>query len=162
MFNATGITHLVAISGLHVTLFGVADRGAGAPAVGGAARGSQRACRARELCAALVGLAAAAAYALLAGFSVPAQRTLIMLAAWCLTRLLLRPPGAAPPLAVALFGVLLLDPLAPLARRLLAVVRGRGGADARRGGQLPGSAASPGACASCGARSGSWRWRCCR
>lgn len=113
VFNATGLTHLVAISGLHVTLFGVVAAALARRLWAASAWLARRV--ARESFALLFGLAAAAAYALLAGFSVPAQRTLIMLAAWCLTRLLLRPPGAAPPLAVALFGVLLLDPLAPLA-----------------------------------------------
>jgi competence protein ComEC len=113
VFNATGLTHLVAISGLHVTLFGVVVAALARRLWAASAWLARRV--ARESFALLFGLAAAAAYALLAGYSVPAQRTLIMLAAWCLTRLLLRPQGAAPPLAVALFGVLLLDPLAPLA-----------------------------------------------
>jgi competence protein ComEC len=113
VFNATGLTHLVAISGLHVTLFGLLAAGLARRLWGTSAWLAQRA--ARESCALLFGLAAAAAYALLAGFSVPAQRTLIMLASWCLSRLLLRSAGAAPPLALALFGVLLLDPCAPLA-----------------------------------------------
>jgi competence protein ComEC len=113
VFNATGITHLVAISGLHVTFFGLV--------VAALARRAWGRCRLcvrrlpRENTALLAGFAAASAYAFLAGFSVPTQRTLIMLAAWCLTRLLLRAAGAAPPLAVALVGVLLLDPFAPLA-----------------------------------------------
>jgi competence protein ComEC len=113
VFNATGLTHLVAISGLHVTLFGVIAA-ALARRLWGASRWLVRH-TGRESCALLVGLAAAGGYALLAGFSVPAQRTLIMLGAWCLTRLLRRPSGAAPPLAVALIGVLLIDPFAPLA-----------------------------------------------
>ena len=112
LFSVTGISHLVAISGLHVTLFGLM-----AAAV---ARRLWNWCAplrgrvAREGFALLAGLVAATGYALLAGFSVPAQRTLIMLAAWCLTRLAVRAPAVAPPLAVALIGVLLLDPCAPL------------------------------------------------
>ena len=113
VFNATGITHLVAISGLHVTLFGVVVAALARRAWAASAWLAHRV--ARESFALLSGLGAALAYALLAGFSVPAQRTLIMLAAWCLTRLLLRPAAAAPPFAVALIGVLLLDPMAPLA-----------------------------------------------
>lgn len=113
VFNATGITHLVAISGLHVTFFGLI--------VAALVRRAWGCCRLcvrrwpRENTALLAGFVAAGAYAFLAGFSIPTQRTLIMLAAWCLTRLLLRASGAAPPLAVALVGVLLIDPCAPLA-----------------------------------------------
>ncbi|MCC7462600.1 MAG: DNA internalization-related competence protein ComEC/Rec2 [Gammaproteobacteria bacterium] len=113
VFSATGLTHLIAISGLHVTLFGLIAA-AFARRLWSASRWLVRH-TGRESCALLAGLAAAAGYALLAGFSVPAQRTLIMLGAWCLTRLLHRPPGSAPPLALALVGVLLIDPLAPLA-----------------------------------------------
>jgi competence protein ComEC len=113
VFNATGLTHLVAISGLHVTLFGVVAAALARRLWGRSSTLVRRV--PRESCALLVGLAAASGYALLAGFSVPAQRTLIMLAAWCATRLLRRSVGAAPPLAVAMIGVLLLDPFAPLA-----------------------------------------------
>ncbi|MFO1400529.1 MAG: ComEC/Rec2 family competence protein [Steroidobacteraceae bacterium] len=159
VFNATGLTHLVAISGLHVTLFGVVAA-ALARRLWGLSRALVRHV-AREGCALLAGLLAATGYALLAGFSVPAQRTLIMLAAWCLTRLLRRPPGVAPPLAVALVGVLLLDPFAPLAPgfwlsfvAVAALMLGMGAA--------AGGVGSPGACASCGTPSGWWPWRCCR
>jgi competence protein ComEC len=112
VFNATGITHLVAISGLHVTLFSLV-----------VAAGARRCWRRvawlqthvrRENFAAGLGCAAAAGYALLAGFSVPTQRTLLMLVAWYALRAAARPPVAAPPLAVALIAVLLFDPLAPL------------------------------------------------
>lgn len=112
VFNAVGITHLVAISGLHVTLFSLlaaaAARRAWAwlPWLWRSVR--------REHCAALVGVSAAGGYALLSGFSVPAQRTLLMLATWHALRCLARPAAAAPALAVALLGVLCLDPLAPL------------------------------------------------
>lgn len=113
IFNAAGITHLVAISGLHVTLFcqlcaaltGLLwDR---CPPL-------QRRW-ARHSSGALVGLSASLGYALLAGWSVPTQRTLLMLATWHGLRVLARPRPAARTLAAGLCGVLLLDPLAPLA-----------------------------------------------
>jgi competence protein ComEC len=112
VFNATGITHLVAISGLHVTLFSLVVA-AGARRWWRCAAWLQNHVR-RENFAAGLGCAAAAGYALLAGFSVPTQRTLLMLVAWYALRAAARPPPAAPPLAAALIAVLLFDPLAPL------------------------------------------------
>jgi len=112
VFNATGISHLVAISGLHVTLFSLL--------AGAVARYGWRMLPAlqqrwrRESFAALTGVAAASGYALLAGFSIPTQRTLVMLLTWHLLRALARPTDIAGTLAMALIAVLLLDPLAPL------------------------------------------------
>lgn len=112
VFNATGTVHLVAISGLHVTLFAwLATR---------AARRAWRYARLGRLCerepfAAACGLAAALGYALLAGFSVPTQRTLVMLAVWWWARLAGRRAGALEILGLALLAVLAWDPLAPLA-----------------------------------------------
>jgi competence protein ComEC len=111
VFNATGTTHLVAISGLHVTMFAllafaIARRAWGFLPV--------RSIIARETFAGLLGLAAAGAYALLAGFSVPAQRTWLMLAVFALARFAARYAGAGRVWSLALVAVLLLDPLAPL------------------------------------------------
>jgi competence protein ComEC len=112
VFNAVGITHLVAISGLHVTLFSLVVAALARrlwrwlPPLADLVR--------RESFAASLGVAAALGYAVLSGFSVPAQRTVMMLAAWHVVRGAARPAAAAPPLAVALVVVLLLDPLAPL------------------------------------------------
>lgn len=108
---ATGTTHLVAISGLHVTLF--------AWLVGAAVRPLWRASRSlqrvpREALALPAGVAAAFGYSLLAGFSIPTQRTVLMLATVATARLsgrVLRPMDV---LGVAGIGVLLVDPLAPL------------------------------------------------
>lgn len=113
IFNANGITHLVAISGLHVTLFCLVMARL-ARVLWRCVPWLQR-CAARESFALLLGWFAAAGYALLAGWSVPTQRTLIMLAAWHGARLLLRPPAAVPSLALALIVVLMFDPTAPLA-----------------------------------------------
>ena len=113
VLNAVGITHLVAISGLHVTMFCVLM----AACSGWVWRQSRwlQSRVPRHTCATLVGLFAALGYALLAGWSVPTQRTLLMLAAWHGLRIAARPRPAARTLAAALIGVLLLDPLAPLA-----------------------------------------------
>jgi competence protein ComEC len=112
VFNATGTTHLVAISGLHVTLF--------AMLAFALARLLWRALPARlglerEPFALLSGLLAAGGYALLAGFSVPTQRTWLMLGVFALARLAARPVSAARTWSLALMAVLLLDPLSPLA-----------------------------------------------
>ncbi|MGB8692845.1 MAG: DNA internalization-related competence protein ComEC/Rec2 [Steroidobacteraceae bacterium] len=113
VFNANGITHLIAISGLHVTLFCVL-----ASAVMAALWrrvGFLQTRVSRSSCAALFGLGAAGIYALLAGWSVPTQRTLLMLAAWHGLQMFSRPRRATRVLAAGLIGVLCLDPLAPLA-----------------------------------------------
>jgi competence protein ComEC len=112
VFNATGTTHLVAISGLHVTLFAVL-----------AFFCARRVWRwlpfashvEREPFALLSGLAAAGLYSMLAGFSVPTQRTWLMLAVFSMARLAARHLGAARAWALALVAVLLFDPFAPLA-----------------------------------------------
>jgi competence protein ComEC len=113
VFNAVGITHLVAISGLHVTLFCLVMAWLAGKLWASLAWLQQRV--PRHSFATLVGLAASLGYALLAGWSVPTQRTLLMLAAWHGLRWAARPRAAARTLAAGLVGVLLLDPLAPLA-----------------------------------------------
>ncbi len=113
VFNANGITHLVAISGLHVTLFCVLTSALMASLWRRVGFLQTRV--SRSSCAALFGLGAAGVYALLAGWSVPTQRTLLMLAAWHGLQMLSRPRRATRTLAAGLIGVLCLDPLAPLA-----------------------------------------------
>ncbi|MEZ5475385.1 MAG: ComEC/Rec2 family competence protein [Steroidobacteraceae bacterium] len=116
VFAATGTTHLVAISGLHVTLFALV-----AFAV---ARALWRWLPAwlvpcdREPFALTAGVVAALGYALLAGWSVPTQRTLLMLGVFAVLRLQQRSGSVSQVLLAALVGVLLLDPLAPLAAGL--------------------------------------------
>jgi competence protein ComEC len=111
VFNATGTTHLVAISGMHVTLFALLAFGA--------ARLAWRVLPGRRLerepFALIAGLLAAGGYALLAGFSVPTQRTWLMLAVFAGARLCARPVDPARSWSIALVLVLLLDPRAPLA-----------------------------------------------
>jgi len=78
VFRATGVAHLISISGLHITMFAW---GAGL-LTGALWRRSRRLCLALPApSAALVGgLLLACGYAVLAGWGVPAQRTCLMLA----------------------------------------------------------------------------------
>ena len=110
LFRHTGVAHLMSISGLHVTLFAWLA----AALIGPLWRLSPRLMLAvpTPLAARWGGVLAAAAYALLAGWGVPAQRTLWMLA----TVALLRSSGLHwPPLLVLLAAagvVTLFDPWA--------------------------------------------------
>ena len=123
VFNATGTTHLVAISGLHVTLFAVVMFAVARRAVVGAAV-AMDGIDPRQF-AAVIGLAPRRLCGA-RGLSVPTQRTLIMLA-----RVAARAVAGAvstpfQPFALALLAVLLLDPFAPLAAGILAVFRAMG------------------------------------
>jgi competence protein ComEC len=85
VFRATGVAHLMSISGLHITMFGWA-----ASLVAGALwRRSSRLCLAWPAPSAALasGVVLAAAYAVFSGWGVPAQRTVWMLAAIALLRL---------------------------------------------------------------------------
>lgn len=112
VFNATGITHLVAISGMHVTFFAMLCMGV-ARWLWCHWRWLASRCR-RESFTAATGVALAFAYALLSGFSVPAQRTAVMLAAFLLARQCGRITRPLWSVAVSLVAVLLYDPLAVL------------------------------------------------
>ncbi|MDA8519869.1 DNA internalization-related competence protein ComEC/Rec2 [Acidovorax sp. NCPPB 4044] len=85
VFRATGVAHLVSISGLHITLFAWVAAGA----VGWLWRRSPRLCLAVPAPSAALagGVLLAAAYALFSGWGVPAQRTVGMLAVVGLLRL---------------------------------------------------------------------------
>lgn len=133
---ATGTNHLVAISGLHVGLAG----GLGL-LVATAAWRRISACAERvpaPVAGAVAGLATAAAYAALAGFTIPTQRALLMLAVPLVAMMARRPVRPVAVLVFAAAGVLVLDPFAPLdpgfwlsfaAVAVLGVlVTGRGGA----------------------------------
>lgn len=112
VFNTTGITHLVAISGMHVTFFALCAMAL--------ARGLWRRLAPqfrrprRSVCTSLTGASLALAYALLSGFSVPAQRTVVMLGAFLAVRECARRTHPMWSLAVALAAVLLYDPMALL------------------------------------------------
>lgn len=88
VFRATGVAHLMSISGLHITMFAwLAAQGMGW-LWRGSARWTPALCLAWPAGSAGVwgGLLLAAAYALLSGWGVPAQRTVWMLAAVVLLR----------------------------------------------------------------------------
>lgn len=111
-FSITGTTHLVAISGMHVTLF--------CWLVAACARALWRRSQRlagyidREIFAASLGVPAACGYALLAGFGIPTQRTVVMLAVWWSLRLSGRVHAPFDVLGVALVVVLCIDPFAAL------------------------------------------------
>lgn len=112
LFRQTGVTHLVSISGLHITLVGAL---AGVVVGWAWRRIPWLALRLPAQKAGVVAAVLAAfVYVLLSGFSVPAQRTLYMLATAALAMWLERRAGIRRILASALLVVLLLDPWAVL------------------------------------------------
>ncbi|WP_296945703.1 DNA internalization-related competence protein ComEC/Rec2 [uncultured Massilia sp.] len=116
VFNRTGIGHLVSISGLHITMI------AALAAMGASALWRRSFFTDAQLplllpahkVAALAGAAVALLYVLLAGFGVPAQRTLYMLAVVALALWLGRLSAVTHVLCTALFLVVLRDPWAVL------------------------------------------------
>ena len=116
VFNLTGITHLVSISGSHVTMLA---------AMGGwltLLTMKQARWRGRLLCervparvvATLVAMLVAWLYCLLAGWGVPAQRTFFMLACVAASILVRHTLSASRVLAAAAAVVVVADPWAPL------------------------------------------------
>ena len=118
----TGTAHLVAISGLHVSLFAVfgfwfgrflssstirhwlVNNGVPIPSI--PIDGYRFAI--------VMSLVFATVYAALAGFALPTQRALIMVIVWATARLVQRPPATDAALLLAMLVVLLLEPLSPL------------------------------------------------
>jgi competence protein ComEC len=112
LFNRTGVTHLMSISGLHVTLVS----GLAAWLVGLGWRRLPRAVLrlpARKA-AALTAIAAALGYTMLAGFAVPAQRTFYMVSVVAIALWMGRVASPLRTLALALAAVVAADPWAPL------------------------------------------------
>lgn len=111
--SRSGTSHLMAISGLHIAMVAVLAASLGQRLQ----RGRQRsgALRAQRDVATVLGLLAAFGYSLLAGWSVPTQRTLLLIALASLALVTRRRIGIANGLGACLWAVLLLDPLAPLA-----------------------------------------------
>ena len=112
VFRNTGVAHLMSISGLHITMLGWL----GGAAVGALWRRFESAALwlPTPLAARWGGVAVAWLYALLAGLGVPAQRTVVMLAATALLRSVgLNWPASLVALA-AMVPVTLLDPWALL------------------------------------------------
>jgi competence protein ComEC len=112
LFNRTGISHLVSISGLHITMIA----GLAAALTRVLWRRSQRALALApaQSAAAAGAVVAALGYCLLAGWGVPAQRTFFMLGSIAVALWLRVVTSAATTLALAAFVVTLLDPWAVL------------------------------------------------
>lgn len=112
LFLRTGVNHLLSISGLHITML-AALCGAAVYALWRCTPSLLQRLAARRAALA-AGLLMALAYSLLAGFSVPTQRTLFMLAAIVLALWRGRSVAASQILAFALLVVVVIDPLAVL------------------------------------------------
>jgi competence protein ComEC len=112
LFSRTGITHLMSISGLHVTM--VAGLGWWLVIWIWRRRPKLALWLPAQKAAAAGAVAAGFAYCLLAGFGVPAQRTLYMVAVVALALWSGRNLGGSRILALVLLAVLILDPLAVL------------------------------------------------
>ena len=135
VFWRTGVGHLMSISGLHVTMFATLA-GAIVLRLWSWVPALVRAVPARSV-AAVAGLLAALAYTLIAGYGVPAQRTLVMLAVAAASLAFASNARPSLVLSIAAIAVLLLDPWAVLAPgfwlsfgaigALLAVTAGRVG-----------------------------------
>lgn len=116
VFSVTGVSHLMSISGMHVTMFAVIARFLTAWAWRLLARsGSSLALRVpAPVAAAVMASFAAVAYAFLAGFNIPAQRTATMVTVASLASVVGLESRSWAILAVTLLAVLLMDPIAPL------------------------------------------------
>jgi len=112
LFNRTGVTHLMSISGLHVTLVSgliawlVAAVWRRAPALA-----LRLATRKAAAVAAIVG---ALGYTLIAGYGVPAQRTFWMVGVVAIALWFGRVSSPWRTLSLALAAIVLMDPWAPL------------------------------------------------
>ncbi|MDR2112561.1 MAG: DNA internalization-related competence protein ComEC/Rec2 [Candidatus Accumulibacter sp.] len=113
MFRRTGITHLISISGLHVTMLAALC----AVLANALWRRGERLMLwlPAQKAAVAIGWLAALAYTVLAGFEVPAQRTLYMLSVVVLALCSGRNLGVIRTLLLALLAVLIFDPWAVLA-----------------------------------------------
>ncbi|MEO1079075.1 MAG: DNA internalization-related competence protein ComEC/Rec2 [Pseudomonadota bacterium] len=105
-----GLTHLLVISGLHVSLAAMPGWCIGALASRMLRLGERNA----RYPPVLLALAGAGSYALLAGLSLPTQRALLMLILLSLPRLAGRPVCGSGTLAMAVVCLLVLEPLAVL------------------------------------------------
>jgi competence protein ComEC len=110
---ATGTTHLMAISGLHISM--IAALGAWAAGHLVRLRRAQALRLTRWHGQVIGGLTVAFLYSILAGLSVPTQRTLITLCIWFAARALRREASSSHAFGLALIAVLIVDPFAPLA-----------------------------------------------
>jgi len=111
----SGTAHLLAISGLHISLIAGFGLFAGRRVMAVMLSYWPGIPCSRKTAGLLAAFALAVAYALLAGFALPTQRALIVLSVWIVAawRFRILPPATG--LSVALLLVLLFDPFAPLA-----------------------------------------------
>jgi competence protein ComEC len=111
--RAIGVTHLIAISGFHVGIVG----GFFALLASLAWRLSPGLGRhlPRQHAAGLAAMAGALGYAAVAGFALPTVRTVLMIAIVVIAKLMRRAQRTADVLALAVLGIVLVDPLALLA-----------------------------------------------
>lgn len=114
-FNRLGISHLIAISGVHITMLAalaawLTGRLWRTPLAGRAGWALRLPLRNARWIAALL---AAFGYSLLAGWGIPAQRTCWMLAAPALAALVGSRGAGIDALGLALLAVLICDPMAP-------------------------------------------------
>lgn len=116
LFNLTGIGHLVSISGLHITMIAalVAATMRRAWRDGSWRRRPLPLLMPAQKAGAIAGLLVAVIYVALAGFGVPAMRTLLMLAVVTAAQLGSRLLPASRVLAAALLAVMIVDPWALL------------------------------------------------
>ena len=117
IFSMTGISHLVSISGMHVTMFALLARWLVAQLWRGLSQPPFRLglWLPAPPVMAIAGVLAAVGYSLLAGFNIPAQRTAIMVTVMSVGLLIGEQSRPWRMLALTLFIVLLLDPTAVLA-----------------------------------------------
>ena len=113
LFSRTGVTHLMSISGLHVTL--ISGMVAALVSFGWRRSGSLALRLPARKAAAVAATLAAFTYTLLAGFGVPAQRTFFMVGAVAAAVWAGRMSSPSRVLALALLAVVLVDPWAVLA-----------------------------------------------
>ncbi|HSI24211.1 MAG TPA: DNA internalization-related competence protein ComEC/Rec2 [Methylotenera sp.] len=113
VFLHTGINHLVSISGLHITM--LAGLMYAIVAFAWRRIPSFVMSMPAHKAATIAGLIVALAYALLAGMSVPTQRTLLMLATFALALIAGRNMAISRALAIALLVVVVVDPWAVIA-----------------------------------------------
>ena len=113
VFNRTGIGHLVSISGLHVSM--LAALGAWLAFAAWRRHPAWCARLAAHRVAALAGTAVALGYCLLAGFGVPAQRTLYMIAVVAFALWARRSSPVSRVLCLALAAVVAIDPWSVMA-----------------------------------------------
>src|SRR5216110_1869104 len=113
LFNRTGVTHLMSISGLHVTL--VSGLAAWLVSMGWRRVGALALRLPARKAAALAAILGALGYTLLAGYGVPAQRTFWMVSVVAAALWSGRISSPWRTLALALAAIGLMDPWAPLA-----------------------------------------------